>query len=335
MRRSLTVAATAALLLGVAGTALANDTLPGADTALVEVVVPNQADVDKVVATYDAAEYKRVEDDGSIMLNVEADASELASLRAAGYKIGRTIEDAKHRSQVNAEREATAAREALAADLAKNGVPRGGIKLEGKSVVPTPGEVVIQRANKFTNYNGTFIYVEAHSKATVRITPGGNQFTNPTMAMSVAGPDGVYGTATNMARFIDADPTPDEYLYHRLLVRLPAAQAALPASQTDGARGRGLWRHRHLQGHRVARHDAAAERRRLPEGLLQPLPGPDREPRQARRADRRVREPDDQGRPAAPHERLPAQVAGDHVRRECPRRCSGSAARSPGDQRHG
>ena len=97
--------------------------------------------------------------------------------------------------------------------------------------MPTPGEIVIQRANKFTNYNGTFIYVEAHSKATVRTTPGGNTFTNPTMAMSVAGPDGVYGTATNMARFIDTDPTPDEYLYHRLLVRLPAAQAALPASQ--------------------------------------------------------------------------------------------------------
>src|SRR5687767_13773230 len=34
-----------------------------------------------------------------------------------------------------------------------------------------------------------------------------------------------------MARFIDIDPTPDEYLFQRLLVHLPAAQAALPASQ--------------------------------------------------------------------------------------------------------
>ena len=51
----------------------------------------------------------------------------------------------------------------------------------------------------------------------MRITPGGNTFTNPAMAMSAPVRDGVYGAATNMARFIDADPTPDEYLYHRLL----------------------------------------------------------------------------------------------------------------------
>ena len=34
-----------------------------------------------------------------------------------------------------------------------------------------------------------------------------------------------------MGRFIDTDPTPDEYLYHRQLVRLTAEQAAIPASQ--------------------------------------------------------------------------------------------------------
>ena len=34
-----------------------------------------------------------------------------------------------------------------------------------------------------------------------------------------------------MARFIDTDPTPDEYMYHRQLVRLTGAQAAIPASQ--------------------------------------------------------------------------------------------------------
>ena len=34
-----------------------------------------------------------------------------------------------------------------------------------------------------------------------------------------------------MPRFIDTDPTPDEYLYHRQLVRLTPEQAAIPASQ--------------------------------------------------------------------------------------------------------
>ncbi len=79
-RRPLTVVATAALLLGAGGTAFADDTLPGSDTALVEVYVPSQADVDKLAQSYDLAEYKRVEDDGRIVLNIDADPAERAAL---------------------------------------------------------------------------------------------------------------------------------------------------------------------------------------------------------------------------------------------------------------
>ncbi|WP_053225646.1 M14 family zinc carboxypeptidase [Solirubrobacter soli] len=226
------MATTAALLFGSAGIASANDTLPGSDTALVQVFVDSEADVDKLSASgYDLAEYKKVEDDGSIQLNIDVDPSERAELRAMGFRIGQTIEDAKTRAAVNAEREEAAALEGLAADLASKGVPRGGIKLEGKAVVPTPGETVIQRANKFTNYAGTFLYVEAHNKATVRVAGSNTAFTGPTLALSFAGADGVYSTATNMGRFVDTDPTPDEYMYHRQLVRLTPEQAAIPASQ--------------------------------------------------------------------------------------------------------
>ena len=232
MKRSLTVAATAALLFSAAAPAWASDGLPAADTALVEVVVPNEAAVDKVVANYDAAEYKRVEDDGSITLNLDVTKAEIAELKRAGYKIGATIEDAKHRAAVNEERDALAAQESLAKDLAENGVPKGGVKLEGKRIVPTPGETVIQRANKFTNYAGTFLYVEAHNKATQRVPGSNNQFTGPTLALSVAGPDGEYSTlTTTMGRFIDTDPTPDEYMYHRQLVRLSPELAAIPAEE--------------------------------------------------------------------------------------------------------
>ena len=129
IRRSLTTVAATALLFGGAGTAWAGDShdlLPGADTALVQVFVNSEADVDKLSAKYDLAEYKQVEADGTIQ---------------------RTIEDASTRAAVNAEREEAAALERLAGDLARNGVPKGGVKLEGKSVVPTPGETVIQRAN--------------------------------------------------------------------------------------------------------------------------------------------------------------------------------------------
>ena len=233
-RRSLTTVAATALLLGGAGTAWAGDShdlLPGADTALVQVFVNSEADVDRLSATYDLAEYKQVEDDGTIQLNIDADPSERAELRAMGFRIGKTIEDAGTRAAVNAEREDMAAREGLAKDLAKNGVPRGGIKLEGKAIVPTPGETVIQRANKFTNYAGTFIYVEAHNKATTRVAGSNTAFTGPTLALSLAGADGVFGAATNMGRFIDTDVTPDEYMYHRQLVRLTPEQAAIPAAQ--------------------------------------------------------------------------------------------------------
>ena len=236
MRRSLTTVAATALLLGGAATSAwagdSHDMLPGADTALVQVFVNSEADVDKLSAKYDLAEYKQVEDDGTIQLNIDVDAQERAELKAMGFRIGQTIEDAKTRAAVNAEREHTAAQEALAFDLAKKGVPRGGIKLEGKSVVPTPGETVIQRANKFTNYAGTFLYVEAHNKATVRTAPGANTFTGPGLTVAFAGADGVYtANPTIMPRFIDTDPTPDEYLYHRQLIRLTPEQAAIPASQ--------------------------------------------------------------------------------------------------------
>ena len=108
MRRSLTTVAATALLSGAAGTAWAgdsHDTLPGADTALVQVFVNSEADVDKLSAKYDLAEYKQVEDDGTIQLNIDVDPQERAELRAMGFRIGQTIEDAKTRAAVNAERE--------------------------------------------------------------------------------------------------------------------------------------------------------------------------------------------------------------------------------------
>jgi hypothetical protein len=230
-RRSLTLAATVALVLGGTGTAFADehDLLPGAEDALVEVFVDSEADVDKLSATYDLAEYKSVEDDGSIMLNIETDAAERKALRAAGHRIGATIEDASTRAAVAEERDAAVAAERLATDLAENGVPKGGIKQAGKSVVPTPGETVIQRANKFTNYAGTFLYVEAHNKATV--ATGNSTVNGPTQALAFTQAAGGYTGGVTMTPFNDPDTTPDVYMYHRQLIRLTGADATMPASQ--------------------------------------------------------------------------------------------------------
>jgi hypothetical protein len=222
VRRSLSLAAAAAVLLGTGGVARASDELPNYDTALVQVFVKSQADVDKLSATYDLAEYKRVEKDGTIVLNIDTTPAERSELRALGYGIGRTIEDGDTRTAVAEERDALKAEQDLAADLALNGVPKGGVKLEGKTIVPVRGETVIQRADRFTNYAGTFLYVEAHNKANTN-TAG------PTQSLSFAGPDGVYVPASpaTMIKFTDAG----QYIFHRQLIRLTAAQAAIPVAQ--------------------------------------------------------------------------------------------------------
>ena len=92
-----------------------------------------------------------------------------------------------------------------------------------------PGETVIQRANTFTNYAGRFLYVEAHNKGVIQTGTGNG--TGRTLALSFAGADGVFGTATNMGVFRDTDPNPDVYMYHRQLIRLTGDAASIPADQ--------------------------------------------------------------------------------------------------------
>jgi Zinc carboxypeptidase/Chitobiase/beta-hexosaminidase C-terminal domain len=227
-KRSVTIVTAAALLLGGGGSALADDNLPGGDTALVRVTVPNQAAVDKLLTSYDVVEYKHVEDDGSISLNIDTTAAQRAALREKGYTIGRTVENAATRAAAAAERDATRAAEGLARDLARSGVTRGA-KLDGKSAVSVPGETVIQRANTFTNYAGRFLYVEAHNKGVIQTGTGNG--TGRTLAVSFAGADGVFSTPTNMGVFRDTDPNPDVYMYHRQLIRLTGAAASIPADQ--------------------------------------------------------------------------------------------------------
>ena len=159
-----------ALLLARAVTAFADDTLPGADTALVEVYVPSEADVDKLVADVRPRGVQARRGRRHDLLNIDADPRARGAASAAGYKIGATIEDATSTAP-RSTRSARRPRRRSARRRPRRGRPAaGGAKLEGKSVVPPPGETVIQRANKFTNYAGTFLYVEAHNKATVRVT---------------------------------------------------------------------------------------------------------------------------------------------------------------------
>ncbi len=67
-----------------------------------QVFVPSGTDIAALSERYDLAEYKHVEDDGSILIVVDTTAAERAELRAAGFRIGehdRGRRDARRRGR--------------------------------------------------------------------------------------------------------------------------------------------------------------------------------------------------------------------------------------------
>ena len=93
-RTSLAAFAASALLFSGGGLAYADNHLPASDTSLIEVFVNSESDIDKLIADgFDLAEYKRVEGDGTIAINVDANAADRAELKKLGFKIGVTVEE--------------------------------------------------------------------------------------------------------------------------------------------------------------------------------------------------------------------------------------------------
>ncbi len=206
---------------------------PEATEALVEVIVENRAQVDDLVgAGIDLAEYLRENDDGTITLQAYLSPAEIAAVRDAGYEIGETIEDYSTWLIRKAQMAAAQAAEAEAQQLAESGsevAPAEGFRAMAFSLaadpeILPPDEVTIQRADLFENYAGHFLYVEAKTQLG---TAGGG----PTMATAWRTASGAYGAATTMPQYVDGDPTPDAYLYHRILIRLggPGPLADVPA----------------------------------------------------------------------------------------------------------
>ena len=137
----------------------------------------------------------------------------------AGVRLVKTLETQATTDRRVAERNAALARDARAQELAE----RGAAASKGaKNAIPLPGEVTIMRANTFTNYAGRFLYVEAHTKAATPVTPNGVEG-SPTMALSFAGADGVFGAASNMPINRDTQTgiaNNNVYMFHRHLVRV-------------------------------------------------------------------------------------------------------------------
>jgi Zinc carboxypeptidase/Chitobiase/beta-hexosaminidase C-terminal domain len=221
--RGKVVVGSLALLLAVAAPAAAQEghrdiTLePG--KALMEVKVPNQNLYDMLYSSYDFVEAMQRNGDGSVSTDVLVNAEEEAALRARGVQFLRTLETDAATDRREVERDAALAREDRAHELAESGSAAGG---RSQSAIPQPGEVTIMRAYTFTNYAGRFLYVEAHTKAATPVTPNGVEG-SPTMALSFAGADGVFGPASNMPINRDTQtglPNNNVYQFHRHLVRV-------------------------------------------------------------------------------------------------------------------
>ena len=177
----------------------------------------------------------------------------------------------------------------------------------------------ILRVDYFENYAGRFLSVEAKTRdggvdadgrdlhradavAVLEHAAPARRSTPPPRAMSVN---------------IDPDTTPDTYIEHRELVRIgDAGHHDPPAADADPHRlehRRGRSRRRSqtwLGGGLPPMADA------LPEGLHDPLHGPDRGLRALRRAGGRVPEHRRADHAAEQDERLPAARAGEHGRHD-------------------
>ena len=190
---------------------------------------------------------------------------------------------------------------------------------------------MIQRANKFTNYAGTFLYVEAHNKAISRVAGSNTQFTGPTLAVAYAGADGVFTPAAEAMAAL-----------HRHRSDAGRVHVQPPADPPDGRRGE--YPGRPDDGPRRRQHGRPWTPSRSPSGSATTLPphvagyqqgffsryqDPTENRAQLDKLADRLPEPGHGGQPAEPDERLPAQVAGDPGRHGQHRHGAAGAVRRP------
>ncbi len=227
-------------LTGAAGASETNMTSPVAES-LVEIKVSDRAAVEQLMADAESAgaefndHYLREnEDDGTVTAQVLGDDSAIDRLRDMGYEVTGTIEDeeaywdriAERLQAIEAEQRAEAAAEGAAPDFNRFGL-RAGI-----AAMAVTSEITINRVDYFQNYAGRFLSVEAHNAATVQTDSGPDDAGDgPTMVVTWdEGPGteiGLGGPRT-MSAYVDGDPNPDTYLYHRILIRIGAPDTTTP-----------------------------------------------------------------------------------------------------------
>ena len=215
--------------LGVAGGATASDDRgidPNQGLSLVEVDLPNKAAAIRLqldAETYGIEfndHYLRNNRNGTVTVTVFGTEEDFATLDAAGYELGATIEGPDTwRAQI-AERQAAVRAEARA-DASALGDP---------PVIVDEDEIVVLRVDYFENYAGRFLSVEAKNRLGGS-TPTGSTYTGPTMSLSWNTGAGtpIDAVPRSMNVNIDPDTTPDTYIEHRELVRIGDIGSGPPA----------------------------------------------------------------------------------------------------------
>jgi len=216
----------------VVAASIGDDSAPGVppqppDEAVVEFRLPNREAVGLLAAVgADLAEYLRENEDGSVTVHALVTPGLRAYYESLGFQAGATIEDGSTWEAAKAERAATIAAEKRSRDAAEQGTAASAATTPGRrpgdlsaAGFDSGGEVMILRADYFTNYAGEFLSVAA--RTSLGTSTGG-----PTLAMAWKEPGGNYGMAFTMAKYADAG----QYLYHRLLVRVGALNGAPPTT---------------------------------------------------------------------------------------------------------
>ena len=227
-RNALLVTGVVLALFGVGlDTAAADEPEVTAADSIVEITVADRAAVDGLIDRgFDLVEYLREEADGRVTVNVVADDDELAELQSLGYQLGATIENLDTYKTRIAERNEALAAEERSHEAAESGDPTSkslvmsaGLHSTAFFTAATP-ELTVNRVDYFQNYAGWFLSVEVYDNLV-----NGTGTTGPTVSFSWRTASGDFGSATTIPRYIDSDPTPDVYMYNRILVRIGAASA--------------------------------------------------------------------------------------------------------------
>ena len=221
---------------------------PNEDRSLVEVILPDKAAAIELQLNAEQYgidfndHYLNQNANGSVTVQVFADADQVEALEGAGYELGATIEDQNTWWDRLAERQAD-----IEAEAARATRPLSASRLSasgGASIQSHEDEIVVLRVDYFTNYAGRFLSVEA--KTRLAHVDRQRRTTGPTLSLSWntgAGTPISAGPRT-MNVNIDPDTTPDTYIEHRELVRIGDGVAApthdpdrLEHRRVDGSAG--------------------------------------------------------------------------------------------------